>query len=125
MKICINTRDELRLIDLDKVVYLKACGNYSDFFFANGHVRSELSCLSDFEQLINSHYASEPSPFVRLGRSLLVNTAYIASVNVNKQNLSFSAEPLSPVRIPRAVAKELKDVLMKKYVLSNSDVETI
>ena len=41
MKICINSRDELRLIDMDSVVYLKASGNYSDFFYANGYVRTE------------------------------------------------------------------------------------
>lgn len=125
MKICINSRDELRLIDMDSVVYLKASGNYSDFFYANGYVRTELSCLSDFEQLITSAFPAGTSPFIRLGRSLLVNIGYVASVNVNKQQLSFSVVPLSPVRLPRAVARDLKQFLSGKYELGNSDIKAL
>ncbi|MBQ8712540.1 MAG: LytTR family transcriptional regulator DNA-binding domain-containing protein [Prevotella sp.] len=116
MKICINSRDELRLIELDNVVYLRAGGNYTDFHFVNGSVRTELSCLSDFEQTIARLYGDAENPFLRLGRSLLVNTRYIAAVNVNKQFLSFSADSVAAVRLPRQSAKTLKQLLAGKHV---------
>ena len=34
-KLCINSQYELRLVELDDVVYIEACDNCSDFHFAN------------------------------------------------------------------------------------------
>lgn len=122
MKICINSRDELRLVDLDTVVYLKASGNYSDFYYVNGSVRSELSCLSDFEKLIAQSFPDGSSPFLRLGRSLLVNSDYIASVNVNKQLLTFSDGVQSPLHLSRSIAKQLKQHLLEAHVTCQSSL---
>lgn len=115
MTLCINSRNELRLVDLDKVVYLEASGNYTDFHFSNGSTRSELSCLSSFESEISCLYSPPANPFVRLGRSLLVNTRYVAAVNVNRQTLAFTADKVAAVHLSREAAKQLKHDLWVRY----------
>ena len=116
MKLCINSRHELRLIELDEVVYIEASGNYSDFHFVNGSIRSELSCLSDYEQTITRLYAAaDEKPFLRFGRSYLMNTSLISAVNVNKQTVSFCAENIPPIRLSKEASRQLKDLLTRRF----------
>lgn len=90
MKLYIDSRDELRVIELDHVVYLQASGNYTDFHDAHGQVVSELSCLSAFEKQIAASYAESVSPFLRTGRSHLINTNYVSSINLQRETVRFS-----------------------------------
>ena len=48
LKVFINSRTEFSVINLDKVVYLKADGNYTDFYFNDGKTKIHLSTLSSF-----------------------------------------------------------------------------
>lgn len=116
MKLCINLRHEIRLIELDQIVYIKASGNYSDFHFVNGTIRSELSCLSDYEQTISRLYSSSANnPFLRFGRSFLLNTSFVSAVNVNRQTVSFSVESVPPIRLSKMASRQLKDLLACKF----------
>ena len=36
-KVCINTRDELLIIDLDRVAFFQANGNYTRLTYISGH----------------------------------------------------------------------------------------
>ena len=65
LKVFINSRTEFSVINLDKVVYLKADGNYTDFYFNDGKTKIHLSTLSSFLTDIEMAYAASntPSPF--------------------------------------------------------------
>lgn len=113
MELCIISRDELRIVDLDEIDFIKACGNYSDFHYRNGVVKCELFCLSHYDSVIASLYGSN-NPFYRLGRSLLVNIRHVCSVNIRMSTLTFKGNG-TKIIVPRTPSKELKNFFEAKY----------
>ena len=118
MKLLIESRDELRIIKLDEVVYLKASGNYTDFHYINGWVKSELACLSAFEKRISNLYGTKPSPFFRAGRSFLVNIDYIANISLQKQSVKFSTGEM--ITLPKFHIRTLKDTIIGNHLSNNN-----
>ena len=117
LKVFINSRTEFAVINLDKVVYLKADGNYTDFYFNDGKIRTHLSTLSTFLTDIEIAYAESniPSPFFRMGRSYIVNTDYLASVNILKGVLTFESEIIKPIKSYQSNLRSLRDFMVEKY----------
>ena len=123
-KLCINSRDELRIVDLTRVAYLKASGCYTDFHYVQGKIRTEAQCLSVFECAISNLYQDVPSPFFRLGRSYLVNTALISSVSLPKGTITFISEEVLPLQLSKRLLKTVKEhmvCLYEKYSLTNQN----
>ena len=117
MRFYINSRNGLRIIELDDVVYLQADGNYTSFYYADGKVKTELSCLSVFDAKIANLYeaAGSESPFYRMGRSYLVNTLHISSVNFQTLLLSFRPGGVKPISSTKNILKELRNYLVERY----------
>ena len=117
LKVFINSRTEFSVINLDKVVYLKADGNYTDFYFNDGKTKIHLSTLSSFLTDIEMAYAESntPSPFFRMGRSYIVNTDYLASVNILKGVLAFESEIIKPIKSYQSNLRSLRDFMVEKY----------
>ena len=117
LKVFINSRTEFSVINLDKVVYLKADGNYTDFYFNDGKIKTHLSTLSTFLTDIEIAYAESniPSPFFRMGRSYIVNTDYLASVNILKGVLTFESEIIKPIKSYQSNLRSLRDFMVEKY----------
>lgn len=120
MKLCINSRDELRVIELDEVVYLKACGNYTDFHFLDGQVKSEIAGLSVFSSLIEGVYDSASSPFVRAGRSYIINLDYVSVINVPKQTVQFKNSIFKAVSLPKNQCMDLKALMFSRLKPTSS-----
>lgn len=117
VQVFINSRTEFAVINLDKVVYLKADGNYTDFYFNDGKTKTHLSTLSSFLTDIEIAYAESniPSPFFRMGRSYIVNTEYVASVNILNGVLTFESEIIKPIISNKSNLRSLRDFLVEKY----------
>ena len=117
LKVFINSRTEFAVINLDKVVYLKADGNYTDFYFNDGKTKIHLSTLSSFLTDIEMAYAESntPSPFFRMGRSYIVNTDYLASVNILKGVLTYESEIIKPITSYQSNLRSLRDFMVEKY----------
>ena len=117
VQVFINSRTEFSVINLDKVVYLKADGNYTDFYFNDGKTKTHLSTLSSFLTDIEMAYAESntPSPFFRMGRSYIVNTDYLASVNILKGVLTFESEIIKPIKSYQSNLRSLRDFMVEKY----------
>lgn len=118
LKLCINSRDELFVLDLDKVAYIQASGNYSRIVYIGGmHMMITLG-LSKLEGMIKMIVPKDRrSPFVRLGRSLLVNQTYLTHINVLKQRLTLSdnQEHSYVLDVPKALLKAYKDLIRKSF----------
>ena len=126
MKLLINSRDSIEVINLEKVVYLKADGNYTDFYHSDGKVRSHLSTLSVFDEAITSRYAAVgmPSPFYRMGRSYFINVSYISAVNLSRNVLLFDSDVVKPIAVARSQLKLLRAFVDEFYhisLLTNED----
>ncbi len=119
MKLFITSRNGIEIINLEKVVYLKADGNYTDFHLVDGKVRTHLSTLSVFADAITSRYESigERAPFFRMGRSYVVNVTYITSVNLVNNMLVFDSDAVKPVAVTKSQLKSLRDFVSDFYRL--------
>lgn len=53
-KICLNSRDELLMLDLDKIAYLKANGNYTDLTYMYEQKQSLSISLSKLEEILRN-----------------------------------------------------------------------
>ena len=115
---CINSRDELFVLDLDKVAYIQASGNYSRIVYIGGMQMMITLGLSKLEGTIKMIVPKDRrSPFVRLGRSLLVNQTYLTHINVLKQRLTLSdnQEHSYVLDVPKALLKAYKDLIRKSF----------
>ena len=118
LKLCINSRDELFVLDLDKVAYIQASGNYSRIVYIGGMQMMKTLGLSKLEGMIKMIVPKDRrSPFVRLGRSLLVNQTYLTHINVLKQRLTLSdnQEHSYVLDVPKALLKAYKDLIRKSF----------
>lgn len=113
-----HTRDEMVRVDLRKVLYFKADRNYTDVYFLNGHHVTLLTSLLNIEKMLeDDRMKGKTMPFVRLGRSLIVNVTFILQINVLKQELCLSdmqTASVYKVSVPKEVLKSLKDLYNKK-----------
>lgn len=115
-----NTRDELLRVDLRKVLYFHADRNYTDVQFVNGIRQTLPTNLMAIEQMLNDDkIRGRVIPFVRLGRSLIVNLSCILRINVAKQELLLS-DMQSPGIYKVVVAKEALRKLKDMFNQSNS-----
>lgn len=115
---CINSRDELFVLDLDKVAYIQASGNYSRIVYIGGMQMMITLGLLKLEGMIKMIVPKDRrSPFVRLGRSLLVNQTYLTHINVLKQRLTLSdnQEHSYVLDVPKALLKAYKDLIRKSF----------
>ena len=118
LKLCINSRDELFVLDLDKVAYIQASGSYSRIVYIGGMQMMITLGLSKLEGMIKMIVPKDRrSPFVRLGRSLLVNQTYLTHINVLKQRLTLSdnQEHSYVLDVPKALLKAYKDLIRKSF----------
>lgn len=118
LKLCINSRDELFVLDLDKVAYIQASGNYSRIVYIGGMQMMITLGLSKLEGMIKMIVPKDRrSPFVRLGRSLLVNQTYLTHINVLKQRLTLSDNQGHSyvLDVPKALLKAYKDLIRKSF----------
>lgn len=118
LKLCINSRDELFVLDLGKVAYIQASGNYSRIVYIGGMQMMITLGLSKLEGMIKMIVPKDRrSPFVRLGRSLLVNQTYLTHINVLKQRLTLSdnQEHSYVLDVPKALLKAYKDLIRKSF----------
>lgn len=117
LRLCLNSRNGIELIDLSQVVYLKADGNYTDFFYVDGKVKTHLSSLAYFVEDINKLYAEYrlPCPFFRISRSFYINVNYVSAVNITTRTVSFYVENLKSLPFSRKLLKPLQDFIYEMY----------
>ena len=91
MKVYINLRDELIVIDTEMVAYVNANSNYSDIYFIKGGKKTLSMTISKVESLLKQSYSNiSDYPFVRIGRSLLINQKYLVHIDLLKEKLLLS-----------------------------------
>lgn len=85
-----NTRDELNRIDVSKIVYFEADGNYTDIVMVNKLRASIYMNLGEMEKSLAQQLQPAENTFMRIGKRFIVNMRYIYQINVLKQQLILS-----------------------------------
>lgn len=86
----ISNVNELVRVKPERVIYVESDGNYSTMVLHDKTEHTFTMNLAHFQQLIEKQLGKEAMTFIRLGKQLIVNRAYIFKINVNKQQLMMS-----------------------------------
>ena len=74
----------------ERIVYMKSDGNYSTMVLHDKAEQVFTMNLAQCQQMMEEQLGKEAMTFIRLGKQLIVNRAYIFKINPNKQQLYMS-----------------------------------
>ena len=74
----------VRVIASD-IIYISSEGSYSTMVLIDGRKHVFSFNLSSFEKQLETQLGLESQIFIRLGKSLIINSKYIKSINVPSQ----------------------------------------
>lgn len=113
----ISTANEIVRIMPDSIVCITSDGNYSNLIQTDNVIRMVTCQLGQIENMIHEQrIETESSRFIRIGKSLIVNSRYIYFISVTKQKLVLSdARTFThDVSASKEALKQLKDYLEKE-----------
>lgn len=113
-KIIFNSRDELLSIDLARVVYFIADGNYTRVILDNKVVCTIGFNLSKMEATLGEYFKNHSGPsFVRTGKSHIINLDRVLQVNIAKTRIVMigSSENVFTIEASRDAVKKLKELM--------------
>lgn len=116
-KVCINTRDELLIIDLDRVAFFQANGNYTRLTYISGHALTLNTGKAGVEKILSAALPKGATMFLRLGRSLIINQTFLSNINVLKQYVTLSdlESHHFKLSVPKALLKVYKEKVLARY----------
>lgn len=113
--IVISTATDLVRIAPERVVFISSDGNYCNLVQADNETRLLSFQLGTIETLL-AEQLGKTSPFIRIGRGIIINRNYIYYINIQSQKLILSDN----VRFSHTVSaskdalKNLKDLIEKE-----------
>ena len=115
-KILINKRDEMVIVFLDNLAYMLADGSYTKVVYIGGMQTTLAMGISEMEKIITNTCKKKPSPFIRLGRSLILNQSFLYSINITKHRITLSdtAKNILHLELPKPLLKKHKSLLVQK-----------
>lgn len=109
----ISTRDEIYRFDAATVMYLRAKGNYTDITTIDRRTITVCSSLSHIHDLLNECVCNSAYSFVRVGKSLVVNMAYVSHINIPNQFFILSDRHsfMTKLTAPKGSLRQLKGLI--------------
>lgn len=86
----ISSGTELLRFPSEILMYITAEGNYSEVFIKDGKSRLVSYQLGQMEDLIGDQLGEDESPFIRIGKSLIVNRDFIFLIDISDQELTIA-----------------------------------
>lgn len=114
----ISTRDEMYRFEAANVMYLHAKGNYTDIMTCDRRTITVCSSLSRIHGLLDECVSDSEYSFVRVGKSLVVNMAYVSHINIPGQFFVLSDRKSFSTKLtaPKASLRGLKDLICGENV---------
>lgn len=120
--IIISNANELVRLRPERVVYIKSDGNYSTLVLHDKTEYVFTMNLSHCQELIEEQLGKEAETFIRIGKQLIINRAYIFKINPTKQQLIMSNMEVNQAIELQASKEALKQ--LKAYLESTIGKET-
>lgn len=114
--IIISNTNELVRVKPERVVYIESDGNYSTMVLHDNTKHVFTLNLAHCQQLIEEQLGKDAETFIRIGKQIIINRAYIYKVNVQKQQLVMSDMMLNHAFTLQASKEALKQ--LKAYLES-------
>ncbi|MCD8236158.1 MAG: LytTR family transcriptional regulator [Prevotellaceae bacterium] len=108
MNLYLNTRDELYVINLEKVMFMQADDHYTYVYYVSGCKFMVPFGLSKIETSMAKH-SDVSSYIIRLGRSHIINIKCLTRINSTKQIivLSDNKDNNYTIKVSRTVIKNI------------------
>ena len=110
----ISNANELVRIKPERVVYVESDGNYSTMVLHDKTEQIFTMNLAHCQQLMEEQLGKDAMTFIRIGKQLIVNRAYIFKINPNKQQLIMSDMDVNiafDLQASKEALKQLKALL--------------
>ena len=88
--VVISKGTELLRVPSARLVYISADGNYSNPVTQDNRSRMVSYQLGQLEDLIGEQLGDSGNNFIRLGRGLIINSDFVYSIDIAKQQLVLS-----------------------------------
>ena len=108
--IIISNTNELVRVKPERIVYVKSDGNYSTMVLHDKTEQVFTMNLAQCQQLMEEQLGKDAMTFIRLGKQLIVNRAYIFKINPNKQQLIMSNTEVNNAFTLQASKEALKQL---------------
>lgn len=110
----INSRDEFHRVDISKIVYFEADGNYTYFVLANKLKGTMSMNLAQTQKLLSERLKEDAAIFARIGKRFIINLNYVCRIEILKQRLLLSDGERFAYSLP--VSKDALRKLREMYV---------
>lgn len=110
----ISNANELVRIKPERIVYVESDGNYSTMVLHDKTKQIFTMNLAHCQQLMEEQLGKDAMTFIRIGKQLIVNRAYIFKINPNKQQLIMSDMDVNiafDLQASKEALKQLKALL--------------
>lgn len=104
---------------MQKIAFFQANGNYTHIRYMSGDSHLVTLGLSRAEEYIRMSWPKDvPSPFVRLGRSLIINQSFLSGISIPKQKVTLSDNNghSYTLNVPKPLIKAYKEKIMNQYL---------
>lgn len=94
------------------IAYIESEGSYSTMVLVTGKKHVFSFNLSSFEKQLETQLGIESQVFIRLGKSLIINSQYIYCINVSQQKITLFSSNTNqefPLSASRDALKALKE----------------
>ena len=110
----ISSRDELLRIDISKIVYFEANGNYTTIVLTNKLKSIANMSLVQTEKALEDRLKDKARQFARLGKRFIINLNFVYDINVAKQTLMLTNFSTFAFQMPvsKEALKKLKDIYL-------------
>ena len=113
-----NSRDELLRLDVQRIVYIEADGNYSYIVTCNKLKGAVGMNLGQVEDVLANRLKERKSIFARIGKKYIVNLNYVYKINPLKKQLVLTDfnHFAFQLDISREALKALKELMVKMKI---------
>ena len=114
-RLIFNSRDELLRIDVARIVYFEADGNYTYIVTCNKLKSAVCMNLGQMEDVLANRLKEKKSIFARIGKKYIVNLNYIYKINPLKKQMVLTdfSNFAYQLDLSREALKSLKDIMLQ------------
>lgn len=102
------------MLFVDNIAYILADGNYTKICYIGGLTTVLSLGISKIEAMLSRAYPKGIiSPFIRLGRSVIINQMFLYNINLQKQHIVLSdcLKNSITLKLPKPLLKKYKDMV--------------
>lgn len=112
----LSSRDELYRIQVSKIVFFEADGNYTHFALCDKQRGGFGVTLAQMQKMLTDNLQEEASCFARVGKRFIINLNYVQHIEVAKGMLTLSDNSTFAFQLP--IAKDALRKLKEMYIES-------